>query len=213
MSKRTLVAIIVLVIIGGVIVWLNRNKIVVNETVNPVLSVSGLNLTKNLDAVLKPAQAQDIIVYTLTAENPTDKVMPGFMIEVNISQVTDKSTLVDAQGASYNSATNSLVWTPLDIPANGSIQKQFSVKVNPVPADSTNMVMKIEYNNQINIGLAKSAVAGAMITPPARVGHTSTPKPYKAPTTGPEGELGLWFAAASTAIFAGIKKYRLNKLV
>jgi len=167
MSKRTLAGLIVLLIILGGVIWLTTKTTQKAEIITPVLSVRASTLS---------AHPQDTVVFTLSAENQTDTVIPGFVIEVDISQVTDKSVLLDAQGASYNSANNSLVWTPLDIPAHGLIQKQFTVRVNPLATGSMNPVMRITFNNELNIALSRLQVAGAETTP-----KTS----FKAPVTGP----------------------------
>lgn len=203
MSKRTFIGLVVLLVLLGVIVWATRHKNTMSDQAStPLLSVYAYNKTKNLPAQQAEASANDVIVYTLSVENQSNKVIPGYIVEVNIAQVTDKSTLTDASGASYNSATNSLVWTPLDIPANGQIQKEFTVRVNQIAAGADSM-MKIKFDNEIDVTIASSTVAGVKTDNPAVT--------YKAPVTGPADNLALWFAVLTTIAFAIVKKYRLVK--
>lgn len=185
MPKRILVGLIVLLVILGLIIWFNQPKKSQQATA-PVLSVSAFNQSKNVAATSVQAREQDVIVYTLTAENQTSRVLPGYVIEINIADTSNKATLIDANGASYNAAASSLVWTALDIPANGSIQKQFSVRVNPIPVGSNSNLMSIKFNNQADITLA-SAPQVAGIT--ASSGAASNVTPYKAPKTGPNENL------------------------
>ena len=189
-TARTIAVIIVLLALVGVGIWAyQRGKKNNEQTATPVLSVSSSTTT---------AKPTDTVVFTLIAENQTDEVIPGYVMEVNISEVTDKSVLVDAQGASYNSATNSLIWTPLDIPANGNIQKQLSVRVNPLAASATNTTMRIKFNNEATVALTNPVVAG-----------NNVDQPYIAPTTGPSSFVSLWLALSATAMIAGLRKFRL----
>lgn len=205
MSNRSVFVLIVLLLVAAAITWVViRNNKKNDEAAAPLLSVFAFNQTKNLPATQAAASPNDVIVYTLTAENQSDKVIPGYVVEANISEVTDKSTLIDASGASYNSASNSLVWPPLDIPSKVAIQKQFNVRVNPAQAGSTSTVMKLKFNNQLDIAIqpASQQVAGV---------NTNNGS-FNAPTTGPDtGSLSLWLASLTTALIAGVKKFRLIK--
>jgi|GEM_PF-2394716 uncharacterized repeat protein (TIGR01451 family) len=207
MSKRTLVGLIVLLLIVAGIVWLARSKTNVAET--PVLSVTAFNQTKNAPAQNANANPGDVIVYTLTAENQSDKVVSGYIIEASVADITDKAALMDASGASYNAATNSLVWTPLDIPAKGSVSKQFSVKVNTLPV-GTNPILKIKFNNDLEVAIANPAVAGNVTPTPSPSGRSPSVA-YKAPVTGASEWLPAVLAAGLVLILAFFKKYRLAK--
>jgi hypothetical protein len=203
MSRNILIGLIAALLVLGVVIWAISRKTKKTEVVTPVLSVYAFNQTKNVPATQSPAVPNDIVIYTLRAENQSDKVIPGYIVEANISEVTDKATLVEASGASYNSATNSLVWTPLDIPANGSIQKQFSVRVNPFAAGSTPSPMRMKFNNEVVVTLASPQVAGRGVT-------SRQNKPFKAPVSGPADNLSFWLAIIATAGFAVIKKFRAS---
>ena len=206
MSKRTLIGLLVLLLILGAVIWLTRHKNNDNDQAStPLLSVYAYNKTKNIPAQQAEAVPNDEIVYTLSVENQSDKVISGYIVEANISEISDKSTLIDASGASYNSATSSLVWTPLDIPANNQIQKQFTVRVNPVVAGA-DKVMRIKFDNEVTVAIGPAVVAGINTNSDA-----ITP-PYKAPTSGPADNLALWLAGLATVGFVVIKKYRLIKV-
>lgn len=211
MSKRPFIALVGLLLILAVVLWAtNRKTENKTEALAPLLSVYAYNQTKSLPATQIAASPNDVVAYTLTAENQTDQVVSGFVITANISQVTDKSTLINANGAAYNSADNSLIWTPLDIPAYGVIQKQFIVRVNPIGASDTNTVMRIKFNNQIVVAVqsttSRQSVAGAVII------NGSSNDSYKAPVTGPAASAGVWLALLATGLLAGIKRNRSVKV-
>ncbi|MBX4191182.1 MAG: hypothetical protein KW804_00040 [Candidatus Doudnabacteria bacterium] len=201
MSKRTIISLIILLLVVAGIVWfaVTRDK----ETATPVLSVTATNQTQNRPANEADAIPQDLIVYTLSAENQSDDVIEGYIMEANISEITDKASLVDANGAAYNAGTNSLVWTPLDIPANESITKEFSVRVNPLASGTSSSDMKIKFNNEISIHIIPAKVAGT-VTP-------VTPT-YVAPTSGPSSWMPALFAVLITASYFAIRKYRLSRV-
>ncbi len=203
MSRRTLISLILLILVIGAIVWFAVSRD--NEAPTPLLSVSATNQTKNKPATDQPANPQDVIVYTLTAENQTEEVIPGYIMEVNISEITDKASLVDASGAAYNSATNSLVWTPLDIPANESITKTFSVKVNSLPANTSNSVLKVKFNNELAIDVSTPQVSGS--------NHPVQPTtPLTAPKSGASEWIPVLLAIISTFAFLAVRKYRFAKI-
>src|SRR6185436_16526746 len=177
MQKKVIIGVVVLlVIVIGVIWFLSSHKN--NQTTAPLLSVSAFNQTKNQSATSTPAQAGDTIVFTLNAENQSDKVIEGYILQANLSGITDKATFLDASGAQYDSAINSLVWTPLDIPAHGSITKTFSVRTNQLPVGQTSSIMKFSFNNEISIMISPARVAGNSTTVPG------TSMGFHSPSTG-----------------------------
>jgi hypothetical protein len=200
MATRIVIAIIAIILIIGAIVWINQGD---EELVTPVLSVSAFNQTKNVNASDTPAATNDMIEFTLTAENQSDEVIPGYILEANISEITDKATLIDASGASYNSATNSLVWTPLDIQANESVNQKFTVRVNQLPANTSNPALRIKFNNELAIAIQQSSVSGGNVTTPP-----TSPTGYVAPTSGVSEWLPVIFAALVTLVVL----YRRSRL-
>jgi len=205
MNKRLFILVIaIILILAGVGIFLIVRKNNSNKTAQaPVLSVSAFNQTKNTDTSTSTVSPSDVLVFSLNAENQSNKVVSGYIMEVDISGLSTNSTLIDAQGASYNSANNSLVWTPQDIPANASIQKQFKVSVNTIPASATSAELTISFNNKIQITVAKpqTAVAPVSSNPQGHVGGAS----FAAPTTGVSLMVPI-FLAGFVAIGLFLKK-------
>jgi hypothetical protein len=202
MPRRNIIGLIVLILVVAAIIWLvNRSQ--KETTATPVLSVSAYNQTKNVSATDQSATDGDTIVYTLLAENQSDETIPGYIMEVNISDIASKATLIDASGASYNSETDSLIWTPLDIPAHEAISKQFSMRINPVTAGTTSSQMTIRFNNEVIISIAPS---------PTVAGNNGGNVSYAAPTTGVAEWLPAILALMVTASVIGIRKYRLARV-
>jgi hypothetical protein len=195
MSRRIILAIIALILIAAGVIWLvQRNKN--NNTVAPVLSVSAYNQTKNKSATDMAANPGDVIVYTLKAENQSDKTISGYVMEASIAEITDKASLLDASGASYNAATNSLVWTPLDIPAHESITKEFRVSVNQQAVGNR---LRVKFNNEVEVAVVSTPVVSGAKNPD----NTDN---YKAPKTGASEWLPALFAVLFTAAWAFRKK-------
>ena len=169
-----------------------------------MLSISAFNQTKNLDAATTQAAPNDVVVYTLTAQNQTDEVISGHVLEINIEDISKQAILIDAQGANYNSQANSLIWTPLDIPSKGSIEKKFTVRIKDPLPDENDLVMTAKFNNEVNVHLIKRQVAGIDNTPPP-----APPSSYSSPTTGASGWLAILLALAATS---GILVFRRKRL-
>ncbi len=161
MTRQTVLVIIVLIAILGVIYVIDRSRDEqAEETVlEPIQSVAAVNKTQNAAASEVKAHPGDELIYTLTVENATDEVVSGYVIEISIPELLRFATLIDAAGANYNSETAHLSWTPLDIPAQGLIQKQFSVRVKEqgelerVTTDQE-PVMSVTFNNQLRVAIA-----------------------------------------------------------
>src|SRR3989344_4086125 len=104
MPKKIAVGLILILVVAIGIVWVVATRQRAPETrgeeqqqpasAAPTLSVPAFNQTKNTDAATAEAFPSDVIVYTLTAQNPSDQVAAGYVIEANISGVSDKSTLI-----------------------------------------------------------------------------------------------------------------------
>jgi hypothetical protein len=202
MARKTIITIVVLLAVLGLIYWFQQSRDDDNNAGATEQSISVFNRTKNADGTSVTANPKDELVYTLTARNTSDETVTGYVIETNIDDISELATLIDAQGANYNASTNSLMWTPLDIPANGSIEKQFTVRVKDnLPAES-DFLMSSSYNNEVIVAVAR-AVAVTPTPAPAL-----TPVPYVAPTTGPSA----WFAFLLAIGFTiGIVLYRTAK--
>jgi hypothetical protein len=206
MSNKVIAIIVLVVIVVGGVIWYGLSRNADNETATqPVLSVSAFNQTKGQEAGEATASADDIIEFTLQAQNPTDDVMAGYSIQTDISNLSSGATLIDAGGASYNSASNSLVWTPQDIPAHGSIQRKFSVRVTDSGLDS----LSIKFNNEVAISLAHPTIAGDADT----TAPDNSQAPYAAPETGPalNWALALLLAAAAAVGYGLVRSPRAHQ--
>ncbi|OGE87930.1 MAG: hypothetical protein A3J07_00095 [Candidatus Doudnabacteria bacterium RIFCSPLOWO2_02_FULL_49_13] len=210
MNRRIALGIAVLILIGlGIWLWsrpkskttevntdTNQTQ---SETPEPILSVRAFNQTVNTEAGAAPAHQGDILAFTLTAENPASQPIPGYVVKVNISDLVASATLVDSGGAAYNSSDRALSWTPLDIPAGQSIQQRFTARVNQLLKNAPDSVIKISFNNDIQIGIT-GRVAGAATAQPS--GQTG----YRAPVSGTNENIIVLLALFATIIWFGRKK-------
>ena len=72
-----LLAVLVLLIIGAII-WARTQKTKDREEMaTPIMSVAAFNQTQSTNAASTPARPNDVIIFTLTAENQTDEVISG----------------------------------------------------------------------------------------------------------------------------------------
>lgn len=178
MMRRTLIAVIILLAVLGVIFALQKNfdKKKDEAAANAIMSIAVYNQTKNKDAQQSGAEPNDIIVYTLTAENPSDEVINEYVLEINTADISELAILIDAQGANYNSANNTLIWTTLDIPAKSSISKNFTVRVKESLPAGSDLVMTAKFNNEVLIKVADNQVAG--------IDTSTKPDTYTSPKSG-----------------------------
>lgn len=198
-NRAIRIAITILVLVGIVLLIQYFRTHKNNETVNPDLSISALNQTQNIDATTTTAHPKDLIVYTVKASNPSEDVISAYVIEVGIGGITNNAVLTDASGANYNSANNSLVWTPLDIPANGSIEKNFTVRVKDALADDKNMT--VAYGNELTV------TTGAAVAANNR-GNIGSNGAYRAPSTGIPGWISFYLAVFLTF---GVMLFRIAR--
>lgn len=207
--RRLLIILAVIIVVGAAIalaVWQNnRNR---TEPADTAMNITAFNQTKNGDAAAVGASPRDTVQYTLTVENKGEETVPGYVVEVNIEDISQLATLIDATGANYNSSSNSLIWTPLDIPGKSSIEKKFTVRVkDPIPAN-TDSVMTGKFNNEVSVAIKPGSTVAS--TPPPAAPSTGVnqnkPKPsvsgaYTAPKTGPGLILAVILASAAAAAF------------
>jgi hypothetical protein len=209
MTKRTIITVIVLAVILGIIFLIQQLNREEEQGNNAVLSVSAYNQTKNDDAAKAAANPKDVIVYTLTAENQSNEPIRGFVFETNIADITELATLIDAQGANYNSGSNSLVWTPIDIPENGSVEKKFTVRIkDELPANS-DLTMAVKFNNEVKVSVVRSVATnnnGSTRGASTDAGSTPGRTDYTAPNTGIPFNVTMVLALCATL---GIFLFRL----
>ncbi|MBX4187917.1 MAG: DUF11 domain-containing protein [Candidatus Doudnabacteria bacterium] len=209
MARKTIITVVVLLALLGLLYWYQASREDDNTAEQTELSTSVFNKTKNVDAETVTATPKDELVYTLTVRNTSDETVSGYVVETSIDDISQLATLIDAQGANYNASTNSLMWTPLDIPSNGSIEKQFTVRVkDSLPADS-DLIMTVTYGDEAIVAVAREA-AVAPTPAPVPSGTPAPNPPYKAPTTGPSA----WFAfLLAIAFTVGVVLYRTAKSI
>jgi hypothetical protein len=203
MARRTLITIVILLVVAALIFWYQQSRKDEDVAEDVTQSISAFNRTKNVDATTVTAAPNDELVYSLKVQNDTDEIISSYVVDTNIEDISELATLIDAQGANYNASTNSLTWTPQDIPANGAIERQFTVRVKEnLPSDS-DLLISARYNNEVLVSVGRGGVA---VTPSPS--PTPVAPPYKAPTTGPSA----WFAfLLAIAFTAGIVLYRAAK--
>jgi len=217
-NKLKWILTIIILVIVGLIIWLavsNRQTVVVVEDdtkrqqealLAPNMFIEAFNQTQNLPAGSTNARPQDVIVFTLVAENKLPVIYPGFVIETTIDGVVSGATLIDAGGASYHSDSQKLVWTPLDIGPNQAIRKSFSVRVNSLTAGGPVPVLRAQYNNTLQISVGNPTIAGTDINQATEKGV------YEAPEAGVAAGLNIVLALASMVGFSAwqVTRKKLN---
>lgn len=204
MNRLVLLAIIVLIILGGIVGYsLTRFKTKEPVVLNPILSISAFNLTKNVNAVSVSASVGDEITYSVSAENHSDKVIRAFVIQLDIRDLSELSTLVNAAGGNYNSSKGTLAWTPLDIQPYSAREKKFTVKINKNYPIGSDLIMSVKYNNDLRISVADESrvVVGTNIESDRVMGSSIEQNNYQAPVTGPNRTFEFMGAIIVTAGF------------
>lgn len=180
---------------------------------------SALNLTQltvgvPTDATTVTAQPGDTIQYTLTTSNTGGSTQTGYVIQDNITDITDYANVVDLGGATRNTdgyGQITLSWPPQDIAAGATATKQFTVKVmDPVPTTNQNqgsfdLKMDNVYGNALSVPVA---------APPAKVVEETS---QNLPQTGAGtdalvvfafGGLVMYFWARNRQLLAEVKILR-----
>jgi hypothetical protein len=100
------------------------------------------NITKNLEdeeAVDSKVEGGDILEYTLVTGNSQEYERTGIVVEDYIGDVLNYATLdlekLESDGGQYDEETKKVIWEDISIPANGKVEKSFSVTIiDPVPS-------------------------------------------------------------------------------
>jgi uncharacterized repeat protein (TIGR01451 family) len=110
------------------------------------------------------AQPGDQITYTLTLQNSSSATARKVIVAEDLYDVLQYATIVSTNGGSVDKA-GQVSWSPVDIPATGSVQRKIVVRVKdelpttPSPASnpgSYDMVMTNVFGDTINIKLPPS---------------------------------------------------------
>lgn len=210
MAKKTIITAIVLIGVLALLFWYQESRKDDDVSDKTQLSISVFNQTKNADGSTVNAAPKDVLVYTLSVQNTSDDTISSYVVETSIDDISELATLTDAAGANYNATTNALMWTPLDIPANGSIEKTFTVRVKDTLPTDSDFVMTTSFGGEVAVNVANEVAVTPTPTPTPNQTPAPTPSPYKAPTTGPSA----WFALLLAIMFTGgILMYRAGKKI
>lgn len=210
---------IILLVVIGLVIWLvvvkpqpaeapETPNTIPEQTVNPVLWISGFNQTQNQQISAVQSKPQDVLVFTLNAENKQSKVVTGFVMQTSIQDLVTGATLVDAGGAAYNAVNQTLSWTPQDIAPGQVIARTFSVRVNSISAESTAPTLRVSYNNEIQVSTSRATVAGTSTD--AGNSTENLGKGYKAPKAGVPANLSLILGLATVAGYAAWQKFQIK---
>ncbi len=159
---------------------------------NLVLSKRAWNDTQNVDAETKPAFREDFITYSLTVRNTSNQPATNYVFTDDLSGVLPLADMVDLGGGQLNG--NTISYSAVTIPANGTVTKTFKVRVKYNLSGSISYQMLNTFGNTVRI----------VINPP---------KPYIPPKTGGLVDLlaGTGFAGLLTAAYAYNRKKNLLK--
>lgn len=118
------------------------------------------NPTKGLtNANNTTAQPNDVIVYTLFAENKGKAAVKNFVMQENLNDVLDYATVVSLHGGSLSSS-NLVKWPAATIKAGSTLAHRITVRVkNPLPTNTPpagdpghfDRIMTNVYGNAVNI--------------------------------------------------------------
>lgn len=160
------------------------------------LSKSAANLTilsagKPTDATKQPANAGDLIEYTLKTTNTGDGDKKDYVVTENINDILDYADVADRRGATLKEGI--LTWPKATVKAGSTLEQTFVIRVkSPIPEtprsisnpDAFDLIMNNVYGNEVNVPLA---------IPPAKQVEIAS---ASLPSTGPvENALVMIFFA------------------
>ncbi len=169
---------------------------------------SAANVTQAIaDADGSTAQPNDVIRYTLFAQNKGKATVKNYVMQENLSDVLDYATVVSLHGGTI-SKTGLVSWKPANIASKVSLTHQITIRVkNPIPLNTPPVsdpshfdhIMTNVYGNSVNIKLPLPANVGTVVTVSSTL-----------PNTGPSGGL---MVAVSIMVIAGFFFARARLLV
>ncbi|HEY1064359.1 MAG TPA: hypothetical protein VGE30_03645 [Candidatus Saccharimonadales bacterium] len=108
------------------------------------------------------AQPNDVIVYTLFAENKGKAAVKNFVMQENLSDVLDYAVVVNLHGGKLAKTSNIVSWPATTIKPGDTLTHKITVRVkNPLPTNTPpagdpshfDLVMTNVYGNAVNIKL------------------------------------------------------------
>jgi hypothetical protein len=113
-----------------------------------IQSKSALNITQGIQAQAKPAEANDIIKYALTAKNVGGTSI-NYVIEDDLTDVLEYADVSTPGGSKMVDQT--IIWPSVTIAAGTSTTKTFEVRIkSPIPTTSIGISDKYSYDLRID---------------------------------------------------------------
>ncbi len=128
-----------------------------------VQTKTATNLTQgNVDATTVKAKAGNKITYTIVIENRGEKDATNVEFKENLQDILEYSGLIDNGGGTFDSATKTLSWNAVTIPAKSKQSRTFAVQMlDPIPATNTgtsdgtsyDCMMTNTFGNSVNVAV------------------------------------------------------------
>lgn len=136
---------------------------------NITASKSAINVTQNkINATKTPAREKDVITYTVSVKN-TGGTAKAVTMKDDLSEVLNYATVSDLGGGTVDTATNMLTWPTVNVGADQTVTKKYSIKMN----DS--LISKVDTCKMTNNFLDKkvTVTVGCSTLPPEFVPEKS----------------------------------------
>ncbi len=128
-----------------------------------VASKTAVNSTQNIEASKTAAKENDVITYTVSAQN-TGGTAKTVEMKDNLREVLSYSQLTNTGGGTLNATTKTLTWPSANLGPGGKVSRSYTVKMNSSLVSTTT---KCEMTNNF---IDKSiTVPVGCTTPPAKI--------------------------------------------
>lgn len=166
------------------------------DTAGIVSTLTVLNDTKNLNAQSVPASKEDFLTFTLKSANVSGAPVNGYVMSINLSQVLSVADITDKGGAIVNGSV--LSFSPVSIPANGSVSKSFQVRIKYFLSGNVSYKLLATFGNQVSVSVSQPKVLGVLVNEDTE---------FEAPKTGADTNLiaGVAFALMLVGMYSTYK--------
>lgn len=124
------------------------SNIFCSETLNRTLSAR--NITADLPAASRAADASDRIIFTLSARNTGTSDLP-VSLSIGVKDMLDYAYLLDKGGSTFDETTKMLIWPEATLAPNESLTRSFIIKLQPViPSTARGVYNTDSYDCKIN---------------------------------------------------------------
>ena len=194
----------------------NNPEIDCNPSV--VLKKTAVNRSQGgKDAASTKANGGDVIIYTVTAKNE-GKVDGKVDISDTLTDVLEYATLTDNGGGTFDSATNTLSWNDVVVPAQSEVTRTFAITVNnPIPAMAQNRGTSESYDCVMGnvVSQTGSNQAGQIVNVPVNCPGVKTVEQVvtQLPATGAGENLIFGGIIAAIVVFFYARSRQLGKEV